>query len=190
MKEVGQSATPLMFHKREEGSNPFCVSGFQHQATASGSRQQASSRVIILMAKRRFVERQETGAREMSHFQVLKDFCREERETEISKSAQTLRERRTLHAYLDKRTGLVKSVAQKRLSEAEADMSEQLGNKEMLILLSMKSVETSNLRGWSFIKRMTVPMKPNLSRTSRKNIATKLRNYGESVAKKQYEPDN
>ena len=43
IKEVGQSTSPLMRQERELSSNPFCVSGFQQQATASGSQQQASS---------------------------------------------------------------------------------------------------------------------------------------------------
>ena len=62
MKEVGQSTSPL-FQERDVSSNPFCVSGFQQQAAASGSQQASIIKCDKFMAKRRFVGHQETGAR-------------------------------------------------------------------------------------------------------------------------------
>ena len=46
MKEAGQSTSPLMFQEREVNFNPFCVSGFQQQAAASGSPQQVPASVV------------------------------------------------------------------------------------------------------------------------------------------------
>ena len=62
-KEVGQSTSPLLFQERKVSSNPFSVSGFQQQASASGSRQQTSPMYDKPVANRRFVGHQETGAK-------------------------------------------------------------------------------------------------------------------------------
>ena len=75
----------------------------------------------------------------------------------------------------------------------------------MLILPFMKPIENSNLKDWSFIRRINGQIrlkwkkwiiwrirneKPNLPRTFAQEIAKKLRNNEESVAKKQTEPDS
>ena len=70
----------------------------------------------------------------------------------------------------------------------------------MLILPCMKPIENSNLRDWSFIRRingqtslkerrLTYDEKLTLPRKSRKKLPRNLRNYEESVAKKQIEQD-
>ena len=145
----------------------------------------------------------------MSQFQVLKGLCREERETEIWKVCDTLSERRNLHAYLEKKAELAvqgECVAQKRLSEAEAEMGHKnLGSKKCWILPCMKPIENSNLRVWSFIRRINGQIrlkekrlihfgeigneKHNLPRKSRKEIAAKLTEF-RRICCEETEPDS
>ena len=64
-------------------------------------------------------------------------------------SVQTLSEWRNLHAYFEQKAELAvqgECVAQKRLSEAEAENGKkEIRNKEIMVLPSMKPIENLNL---------------------------------------------
>ena len=77
--------------------------------------------------------------------------------------------------------------------------TEEIVNKEMLRLLSVKPIDNLNLRDWSSIRRINGLIRPkrkdlliwrirhekhNLPRRARKNIAKQFRNYEELVVKK------
>ena len=120
MKKVGQSTSPLLFQVRAVSSNHFCVSGFQQQAATSGSQPQASSSVINadFSSTRKLVRGDETIA------SVEGTLSRGKRDRDLE-SAQTLSERRNLHAHLEQKVELAvpgECAAQKRLSGAEAEM--------------------------------------------------------------------
>ena len=156
MKEVGQSTSPL-FQEREVSSNPFCVSGFQQQAAASGSQQHASSSVTKawlsadLWGTRKLVQGNESIS------SVDGTLSRGKRDRDLE-SVQTLSERRNLHAFLERGAELAvqgDSEAQKRLSEAEAEMDIRNWDlRNVDIAASIKPIENSNCRDWSFIRRI------------------------------------
>ena len=117
---VAASETPDM---KEVGlSNPFCLSGFQQQAAASGSQQQASSSGLAPTCGRTPGNRCEV----VSQFQVLKGLCREKKVTEIWKVHKLFPKGEiSIHCYLEQKAELAvqgECAAQKRLSEAEAEM--------------------------------------------------------------------
>ena len=109
-----------------------------------------------------------------------------------------------------KLNGLFKENAKlrKRLSEAEAQIwQKEIGNKDVLILLSMQPIENSNLKDWSCIRRINGQVKIRLKekrfiyvenwvwgtesfKKVAQEIAKKFRIYEEFVAKKQIEPDS
>ena len=72
-------------------------------------------------------------------------------------SAQTLSERQHLHVYLEQKAELAdqgECVAQRRFSEAEADMNIRNWEQRILIWPFMKPIEASNLRDWSCIRQI------------------------------------
>ena len=117
--------------------------GFPQRSAASGSQQQASPSVVSpwlsadLGAPGNWCE-------VMSPFQVLRRLCREGKRDRDLESVQSLYERRNRHVYFEQKAELAvqgECAAQKRLSEAEA---------EMLMLPSMIPIDNSNLRDGSF----------------------------------------
>ena len=74
-------------------------------------------------------------------------------------SVQTLSERRNLHVHLEQQAELAvqgECAAQRRLSEAEADMgirNWEQGNSDMAFF--MKPIANSNLKDWNCTKRIS-----------------------------------
>ena len=82
------------------------------------------------MAMRRFVGHQETGARQWVNFKCWRDFVERKERPRSGKCANSV-QKETLHAYLEQKAEMAvqgECVAQKRLSEAEAEMD--IGNWE------------------------------------------------------------
>ena len=139
MKEVGQSTSPLSSQEREVSSNPFCVSAFQQQAGASSSQQQVSSSMINswqsgdLWGARKLVRGHE------SFSSVERPLSRGKKDRDL-KSVQNLSERRNLHAYLERKAELAvqgECALREDYPRLRQKWTEEIGNKEMLILLSL-----------------------------------------------------
>ena len=123
-------------------SDPFGVSGSQQPAVASGGQhRQASSNVI-------------NPWRRSDLWKSSGRLVRGGKGIEISKVCS---ERRNLHAYLEKEA---ERAFQGRKCSSDKDYlrlgqkwTEEIENKEMLTLLSVKPIENSNLKDWSCIRR-------------------------------------
>ena len=88
--EVGQFTSPLFSQEREVSANPFGVSDFQHQAAASGSQQRQAFSSVVDPWQDTDLWSSGKPCEALSHFQVLKDLCREEKGIEISKACNFL----------------------------------------------------------------------------------------------------
>ena len=70
-------------------------------------------------------------------------------------SVRTLSGRKVLHVYLEQKADLAvrhECAAQRRSSEAEADMETRSGKREVLIWLFMQPIEKVSLKDWCCIK--------------------------------------
>ena len=63
-------------------------------------------------------------------------------------------EQKSLHEVLEQ-----KAAAQTRVSEAQAELEEETGKGEMLILLFMKLADSSNPRGWNSVRQINCPIR-------------------------------
>ena len=123
--------------------------GFHQQAAASGGPQRAPGKCGKPMAWRRHVvQHQENWCEVMSHFQVLKGLCREEKEIKIWKVCKVCPKGKIFMSTLSRKLNwLFKENAKlrKRLSEAEA----QIGQKEI-----ENKDENSHLKDWNCVRRI------------------------------------
>ena len=142
----------------------------------------------------------------MRQMSVSKELCREERETEILKVCKLSPKGEISTPTLNRKLNwLFKENAQLRDDHLRLKQTwtQEIRNKDMLILLSIKPVDNSNLRDWSFIRRISGQIRFKEKRLIyaenwkreidsfkkiAQEIAKKLMNYEESVAKKQIKP--
>ena len=135
--------------------------------------------------------------------QVLKGLCREEKEIEIWKVRKLcLKSENYMSTWNRKLNWLFKENAQLRddYLRLKQTRTQEIGNKEILILPFMKSIEKPNLQDWSCTKRSNaqrenitlcgeLEMRNRLFQESRSRNCQEMVNYDESVAKKQIESD-
>ena len=166
IKAVGQLTSPLFFQQREVSSTPFCVSGFQQQAAASGSQQRAWIKCDKTIAQR-------GGTKKLvrcneSNFKCWRYFERKER-PRSGKCANSVRKEKS-PCLLCRVRSWEKIIwgwgrnGHKKLGTKKCWYC-PLGNQS-----SSRISEIGALLG--------------------QEIAKKWRNYEESVAKKKIEPDS
>ena len=129
--------------------------GFHQQAAASGGSQQVpASAANPWLSADMWSSTKKLVRSNQSIANVEGTLSREKRDRDLE-SVQTPSERRNLHVYLEQKGELAVRrgcAAQRRLSEAEADMD--IRNWEQIrILPSMKPIENSYLKDWSCTKR-------------------------------------
>ena len=96
----------------------------------------------------------------MAH--VERTLSRGKRDRDLE-SAQTLSERRknSMSTLSRRLTGLFEENAQLRIDylRLKQTWTKEIGNKEILVLLTMKSIENLYLRDWSSVRRLNGPIR-------------------------------
>ena len=135
----------------------------------------------------------------MSQFQSVEATLLRGKRDRDRESVQTLSERRSLPVYLEQKSWIGSSRKMRSSEKDDLRLRQkwtwEIGNKEILILLSMKP-KNSNLKDWSCIRRIRLKEKnelmwrignekQQLPRKVKRKIAKKQRNYKEPVPKKE-----
>ena len=97
---------------------------------------------------------------------VEETLSRRKRDRDLE-SVKILSERQNLHAYLSKKAfGFsLRLCSSENIIWGWGRNGQDIGNKEMLMLLSMKPIENLNVRDWSSIKRLNGPIRLKERRT-------------------------
>ena len=133
--------------------------GFHQQAAAIGSSQHVPASEVNPWLSADMLARTRKPVRgNVSNVSVEETLSKGKRDRDLE-SVQTLSERHILQVYLEQKAEMAvrgECAAQRRLSEAEADMdiiNWEQGNSDMALF--MKPIENSNLKDWSCTRRIS-----------------------------------
>ena len=178
-------------------------------SSESGSRHARTSKCGTPMAHRRLVvQHWATSARWRVKCKCWRDFVESKKRSRFGKCAKPVWEAKFTclpgaESWIGCSRRMRRSVDDYlRLKQTWAS---EVGNKAFLVLLFMRPIENSNLKDWNCTRRTNGQIRlqekrsicaenwkweTDSSKKVAQEIANKLRNFEESVAKKQIEPDN